>query len=154
MIKPIEGCNHTQERMVKWCQQGACPVCLTAGLGIANEKLQFTEKERDAAQAACAFVRPLIEEVLRIHADPNSPDYNDCDTDPCGWCVKANTFLSTGCGNGWVSKEDVKPLVEALEGALKSLSCRLGKEDYDNPHRNSPLARWKQTLASAKELGL
>lgn len=31
----------------------------------------------------------LIKEVMQWHADPNSSEYNECDTAPCFWCEQA-----------------------------------------------------------------
>jgi len=51
----IPGCTHTQERMTEWCQQGACPICLTAALGMANDaradlEQRVKELEKDKAR--------------------------------------------------------------------------------------------------------
>ena len=51
----IPGCAHTQERMTEWCQQGACPICLTAALGMANDaraelEQRVKELEKDKAR--------------------------------------------------------------------------------------------------------
>lgn len=35
----IEGCRHTLPRMLEWADNGACPVCLTASLGVAKEHI-------------------------------------------------------------------------------------------------------------------
>jgi sulfite reductase beta subunit-like hemoprotein len=34
-------------------------------------------------------LRRLVGEVMGWHADPDSPDYNACDTSPCDWCRRA-----------------------------------------------------------------
>lgn len=31
----------------------------------------------------------LLTEVMDNHADPDNPDYNGCDKDPCMWCTSA-----------------------------------------------------------------
>lgn len=35
----------------------------------------------------------LLNEVMRSHADPDSPDYNECDKDPCAWCTEAKELI-------------------------------------------------------------
>lgn len=41
------------------------------------------------------FIEP-VEEVVRIHADPDSPDYNECDKpgEQCHWCDLAKEALT------------------------------------------------------------
>jgi len=36
----------------------------------------------------------LLDEVMWWHCDPDSPDYNGCDTEPCSWCAKAASTLA------------------------------------------------------------
>src|SRR5690606_33105946 len=45
------------------------------------------------------LARPLLEEVIRIHADEDSPDYNECGgmnstEDDCMWCEDAKKVLA------------------------------------------------------------
>lgn len=42
----IEGCRHSRQRMIKWVDEGGCPICLTATLGMRSE----AEAERDKAR--------------------------------------------------------------------------------------------------------
>ena len=37
--------------------------------------------------------RQLLREVIGWHADPESPDYNDCDKAKCAWCEHADKVL-------------------------------------------------------------
>ncbi len=37
----------------------------------------------------------LLREILTEHADPQSPNYNECDTDPCEWCVNARWWVGS-----------------------------------------------------------
>ena len=30
---------------------------------------------------------------IDIHADPDNQEYNDCDVDPCMWCLSAKSHL-------------------------------------------------------------
>ena len=38
-------------------------------------------------------VRPLLQDIMDIHRDPSDGQYNECDTDPCAWCVEAKELL-------------------------------------------------------------
>ena len=38
-------------------------------------------------------VKPLIQEIMDIHADPDMAEYNECDTDPCMWCEQAKAAI-------------------------------------------------------------
>ena len=38
----------------------------------------------------------LLREVMAWHRDPQSADYNECDTAPCEWCKVAAQCLYTG----------------------------------------------------------
>lgn len=40
----------------------------------------------------------LVREVMFWHADPESPNYNECDKSPCEWCSNASGLLATPCG--------------------------------------------------------
>lgn len=50
-----------------------------------------------------AEMRPLLEEVVREHADPTFCDYNGCDKEPCLWCSNAKRALSPDYTQGWKS---------------------------------------------------
>lgn len=43
--------------------------------------------------AARTDAERLLREVMSWHADPKSPDYNECDTAPCRWCEQAAAAL-------------------------------------------------------------
>lgn len=45
IVHRIEGCQHTLRRMMEWAQQSACPICLTAALGMATERAEKAEAE-------------------------------------------------------------------------------------------------------------
>ena len=36
---------------------------------------------------------PLVQDVMSSHRDEDSPWHNDCDTQPCMWCVEAQDAL-------------------------------------------------------------
>jgi hypothetical protein len=43
--KRIDGCQHTRRRMNEWIDESACPICLTATLGVRNNKADaFTRR--------------------------------------------------------------------------------------------------------------
>ena len=41
-----------------------------------------------------AEIDSLLSEIMRLHADPKAPEYNDCDTAPCNWCERASKLLA------------------------------------------------------------
>jgi len=45
------------------------------------------------APADLIALRELVAEIWSTHADPHSGDYNQCDTDPCQWCVETKQRL-------------------------------------------------------------
>jgi len=38
-------------------------------------------------------ITALLKEVMRQHADPEAPEYNECDTAQCNWCERAAKVL-------------------------------------------------------------
>lgn len=72
-------------------------------------------------------VRTLLTEIIQLHADPNAPEYNECDKQQCYWCEQAKEILalldsqSSDCGKGWLSPEVRKKVREALTGAIKCI---------------------------------
>ena len=40
-------------------------------------------------------LKELLGEVMRAHADPDNPEYNECDVEPCEWCTRAADLI--GC---------------------------------------------------------
>ena len=40
-----------------------------------------------------ASVKALLREVMRWHSDPQAPEYNECDKDPCAWCTEAAMLI-------------------------------------------------------------
>lgn len=40
-------------------------------------------------------VETLFREIMRQHADPNAPEYNGCDVEPCYWCVQTAEIISS-----------------------------------------------------------
>ena len=53
-----------------------------------KEKARIAELE-DVLRRA----RPLLRDIMDIHRDPNDGQYNECDTDPCAWCVEAKELV-------------------------------------------------------------
>jgi hypothetical protein len=39
-------------------------------------------------------LRNLLSEIIDSHADPDNPDYNQCDIDPCAWCESAKAHIA------------------------------------------------------------
>lgn len=46
-IRVIKECRHQLERMAEWCDEGACPICQTAGLGMMNDAFERECKDID-----------------------------------------------------------------------------------------------------------
>lgn len=50
----------------------------------------YVIKECTSHHLACecreAALAALLNEVMLAHANPNDPDYNECDKSPCQWC--------------------------------------------------------------------
>ena len=40
-----------------------------------------------------AVMVELIREVMGWHCDPDSPEYNECEREPCYWCEQAARVL-------------------------------------------------------------
>ena len=63
MVRVIEGCQHTKDRMIIWIENGACPICLTASSGMLQEenaKLHREEREKCIAEVE-AFAKEQAE---------------------------------------------------------------------------------------------
>lgn len=45
-------------------------------------------------EAKLDAVKPLMQEIMDVHADPREAEYNECDTDPCMWCEQAKAALA------------------------------------------------------------
>ncbi len=35
----------------------------------------------------------LLEDIINMHTDPNSCDYNECEKDQCAWCELATAII-------------------------------------------------------------
>jgi len=58
--------------------------------------------------ARVAMMGYLLQEVMSEHSDPGSPIYNQCDSAPCGFCIRAKYLVAEDpaqyCGGhvyGW-----------------------------------------------------
>lgn len=49
---------------------------------------------RPANSQELATMTRLICEVMQWHADPDSPEYNECDKSKCKWCEDAARLLN------------------------------------------------------------
>jgi hypothetical protein len=45
-VRVIKGCKHTMAQAAKWADQGACPICLTAELGMLKDSLREQQESR------------------------------------------------------------------------------------------------------------
>ena len=52
------------------------------------------EKARIAGlEDALRRARPLLQDIMDIHRDPEDGEYHECDTDPCAWCTEAKELV-------------------------------------------------------------
>ncbi len=67
MKRVIEGCQHTRERMIEWIDEGACPICLTAGAGMNKERAEVAEgqlcRARDRDGMAAHIYKIAVDEM-------------------------------------------------------------------------------------------
>lgn len=54
-------------------------------------------------------LRNLLSEIIDSHADPDNPDYNQCDIDPCAWCWSATAHID--------AMNDPRPLPEIIDSS-------------------------------------
>lgn len=107
---------------------------------IAKEgEFEDMRKERDAAQKACAELREAIESL-----------WAHCDLKAFGgskpkWLIHA---LSDECGKGYIHRDEVKPLVEALRFILDECTWQNvmddGGDDRIGPTCEKALAHWRK----------
>lgn len=69
-------------------------------------------------------LRELLSEIIYNHADPDNPDYNECDIDLCGWCWSAKAHIA--------AMDDPRPLPETIDNS------HYGREDLYNHTRAKP----------------
>ena len=62
-----------------------------------QEELAAERAAREKAESECAALResviPLLKDVLGMHSDKESSQYNECEIDPCMWCVAAQKVV-------------------------------------------------------------
>ena len=63
----------------------------------------------------------LLREIMSIHADPSSADYNECDTAPCKWCSDAKAVLTAS------AIRDIRQQLE-VEADATTLRISIGVE--------------------------
>ena len=55
-------------------------------------------------------LRDLLKEIILNHSDPNNPDYNECDKEPCAWCLSAIIHYRMICSShGYNDTKDTFP---------------------------------------------
>ena len=54
-----------------------------------NEALGRIAKLEEALRKA----RPLLQDIMDAHCDPNDGEYHACDIDPCAWCTEAKGLV-------------------------------------------------------------
>ena len=79
----------TKSEFVDDIFRGFCYVVTEAGKDTAaNLRIDEACAGNQAAKSELAHLRRLLSDVMRAHADPESPDYNECETSPCQWCAR------------------------------------------------------------------
>jgi hypothetical protein len=51
-------------------------------------KLAAALRELAEARTKLGVADEMIDEIMASHNDPDSPDYNECEKDPCAWCAQ------------------------------------------------------------------
>lgn len=111
---------------------------INLGVAMATEKLT---KERDEAQKACAEMRNILGRLgcggrsIRIIPLSDRPALDHA--------------LSTDCGKGYFSREQVMPLMEAFRGAMATVEKYCGSQPA---YEGSNLYAWRQALAHAEAM--
>jgi hypothetical protein len=62
--KRIEGCEHSAVRMAHWASEGACPICLTAECGMANDNLARAKEEIQGLTTQLAEAKAALRGAL------------------------------------------------------------------------------------------
>jgi hypothetical protein len=60
--KRIDGCQHTRRRMNEWIDESACPICLTATLGVRNNKVDALTRRVVELEETIRRIRPVVED--------------------------------------------------------------------------------------------
>jgi len=60
---------------------------------VTPESCSVLEAENQRLKAVVQKMRPLVQEIIDMHADPDCAEYNCCDTDPCMWCEQMEAAL-------------------------------------------------------------
>ena len=53
-----------------------------------KDKAQIAKLEDTLRKA-----RPLLQDIMDAHCDPEDGEYHECDTDPCAWCTEAKELV-------------------------------------------------------------
>ena len=74
-------------------------------------------------QPVTEAIRNLLEEVIRWHSDPESPEYNECEKDPCLWCECAKGLLAGTMKHDEIVKAIGRPEIQKRENGTRSDSA-------------------------------
>jgi hypothetical protein len=74
-----------------------------AGAGCMARIVRRCVTHHFACDCREARFRELLEDVIWKHSDSNSPEYNECDKDPCAWCEEAKALIYHGHPEGKLS---------------------------------------------------
>ena len=60
---------------------------------LISDTLHGHDVELSRKAALDAEIGSLLREIMQMHADPDAPEYNECDTSPCNWCERAAKLI-------------------------------------------------------------
>ena len=69
--------------------------------------------ENARLSVAMTAARELLREVVWLHSDPDSPEYNECDKAECNWCERAKKLFDGGKNLASI-RELLAPTIEVL----------------------------------------
>jgi hypothetical protein len=142
-VNPVARANVPDDQIEATIRTIEHAVSSTAGTGYVSRA------EHDALNAKCAEMREALEFA-------GSHDHYEAKLEPggkvgCVLCYKIDAALSTTAGTGYVRREDVKPLRDALEEATKEHCAMWNGGDSE---MDAKLQRWVKVLQNAKAKGL
>jgi len=62
------------------------------GLASVSEAAAGLERELARLREAIQIAEPLLYDEYTAHRDPDDANYNECEKDPCAWCVDVDQF--------------------------------------------------------------
>lgn len=60
------------------------------------DKLTYCVEHHLACACREARLRALLEDTILSHSTPDNGNYNECEKDPCAWCIEAKDLINPG----------------------------------------------------------